>query len=97
MDNAGATPVADTYSRILFMSNIPAAVSASIYIDWEPANEDAAVLAHYEVKFNGQYGCDSGRKRFVVKCLRCGELLHSSTTWPSSYIKDHEKTCGNKE
>jgi hypothetical protein len=65
----------------------------AIYRTWEPTDVDPEIFKNYEVMFNGQYGTDTGRKRFKVKCLRCGELLHHSTTCPSPYIRDHENNC----
>lgn len=52
---------------------------------------DSKWLQRYEVKFTGDYGCDSGRKRYFVKCKECNQLLHSNTTGPTSHIKMHEE------
>lgn len=37
----------------------------------------------------GGTGIHTGRDRFRVDCLSCGELLHESTTGPSARVRNH--------
>jgi len=47
--------------------------------------------ADYSVEPTGDTGPHTGRGRFRVECVACGEELHRNTTGPSSRIRDHHR------
>lgn len=41
------------------------------------------------VEPSGYDGMHTGRGKFTVICLSCGEIVHPNTTGPSSWIRGH--------
>lgn len=64
-----------------------------MFVSWRFDELTPDQALRYEVKDSGGTGIHSGRTRFSVKCVGCGEVLHQGTTNPSSYIKQHDKLC----
>lgn len=62
-----------------------------LFHTWTPEDMPQGLKAKYEVTGTNLYGCDTGRRRFLVKCLDCNEVLHIATTGPNCYIKDHDE------
>lgn len=60
-------------------------------ISFDPSSMTAEQAARYEVSETGDFGVDSGRKRFRVMCRECGMVLHGNTTGPEHYIEQHDK------
>ena len=57
--------------------------------DKESLSEE--LKSRYQINETGDFGCDSGRKRFEVVCSECNMVVHSNTTCPASQIKYHEE------
>lgn len=59
-----------------------------------PEDEDGALLimgtnvtpgvCEFDVTLSGEYGFNTGRPRYTVRCKTCDVLVHESTTSPSS-------------
>lgn len=64
-----------------------------IYESWTPDDLPKYLKQFYSIEFANQHGCDTGRKRFKVTCLRCSKVLHEATTGPNEYVKQHETEC----
>lgn len=68
----------------------------NIYESWNYDRLSDKQAEQYEVTYTGDFGLNSFRDKFSVKCMICGELLHENTTNPSAYIEIHEKACKNE-
>lgn len=58
---------------------------------FDPSTMPPHIAKRYEVTETGDFGANSGRKRFRVYCRQCKKVLHENTTGPQERIKDHEK------
>ena len=67
--------------------------NGSVYESWTLENLVKELHSKYEINSNGDFGSYSGRDRFLIKCLKCGEVIHPSTTYPTYYIECHEEKC----
>jgi hypothetical protein len=78
-----------TLGQILGMSN------RSIFEDAMPElregeSRDFAIEDHHmRVTATNELGCDTGRRRYRVECLSCGEVVHAATTGPQWNMKHH--------
>ena len=53
-------------------------------------SRDFAVEGHHmRVTGTSALGCDTGRRRYRVECLTCGELLHEATTGAYANMERH--------
>lgn len=63
----------------------------SVYDSEGPARatEASAYGLRFLVAPTREVGFDTGRTRFAITCLGCGELLHEATTSPDAYARRH--------
>lgn len=73
----------------------------SHYDDDGPRSEEPCEFtmdgATMRVTATTKTGCDTGRTRFRVECLTCGEVIHPATTGSSSRCRQHLKDKHNLE
>ena len=48
----------------------------------------------FDVTATRELGCDTGRRRYRVECVTCGELVHEATTGPRWNMEHH--VCGER-
>ena len=69
----------------------------SAYDSWHPSDMAPSLLEKYEIVATGDFGRDTFRDRFHVKCRICNKVLHENTTAPDFYINMHQKDgCKNE-
>ncbi len=67
----------------------------SIYDDWKgDTGGDPLTIVETEghtfhVTRTKHIGCSTGRFRYRVRCVTCGNLLHHATTGPGSMMESH--------
>jgi len=49
---------------------------------------------HLRVTGTDTFGVDTGRRRYRVECLSCGELVHEATTGPRWNVEVHLRERG---
>lgn len=60
------------------------------WLDDDGSNCDFTVDGHtFEVRDSGERGFHSGRKRWSVKCVTCGKLIHPATTGTACRVAQH--------
>lgn len=50
-----------------------------------------AVNLGFRIRNTGEFAIHTGRARYSVKCLRCGEVVHEGTTGPLQMARMHLK------
>lgn len=52
----------------------------------------------YRIEGTDQSGMNTGRRRYFVQCLECGEILHEATTGTKSHCIGHDSVpCISKK
>ena len=51
---------------------------------------------HFRVTATAQLGVDTGRRRYRVECLSCGEVVHEATTGAHANIRFHLKDVAER-
>lgn len=74
-----------------FMTGFPWPEAHSAYENAGPEEELTFEKAGHTflVSPTGDCGFDTGRKRYLVKCLSCNKVLHENTTGPGCLIREH--------
>lgn len=87
-------PIDDLYSYNEFSTVEIQKLNFSLKnFDKESLSEE--LKSRYQINETGEFGCDSGRKRFEVVCNQCNMVVHNNTTCPASQIKYHEQNEEN--
>jgi hypothetical protein len=61
----------------------------------EGQSRDYEIDAHLlRVTATAQVGWNTGRRRYRVECLTCGEVVHVATTGPHWNMRDHVREKG---
>lgn len=51
---------------------------------------------HFRVTATGKLGVDTGRRRYRVECLSCGEIVHEATTGAHANIRYHLRDAADR-
>lgn len=63
----------------------------------EGQSHDYAIDGHHlRVMTTGELGCDTGRRRYRVECLTCGEVVHEATTGAHANMKSHVRDAAER-
>ena len=73
----------------------PWARPQTVYDSEGPAvpTEAQAYSLRFRVSPTAEVSFDTGRTRFAITCLACGEELHHATTRPDAYAQRHARRC----
>lgn len=72
--------------------SVPWDEPTGIYADAGPPSGCAEFTAEgvrWQVVATAQVGCDTGRRRYLVRCVDCGVVVHEATTGPRGWMEQH--------